>query len=410
MNAQELAARRTHYRSPVREMPEQEVPTRGRVVQLTHALLTIGGIETCIRELSSRLSGEGVTTEILVSNPLQRPPTSAGGSPVIDVPFDDTDAVITRVHDFHPDLVVLHSVAKPAISDALRVRYRTVEVVHTLLCPGSKLFRRGDEPCGHPVGLRCLVDWYWGPCGPSRNPISALRGVQSAREHIAALCRLDQVLVGSRYMREYLVGEGIPAERISVVRLPHGGPSTNRAHHGERSPEIYRLLFVGRVTYNKGLQYLLSALALLETSFHLDVAGDGWFLPRAMELSHGLGLVDRTRFLGSVAADAVPALYQYTDLVVVPSICPEPVGLVVGEARSHGVPVVVTEAGGLPEWADDDPSVLVAPRADARALAATIEDARRQQRTSRPRDARDHSLTDAIIGALHAAKPRSFSS
>jgi glycosyltransferase involved in cell wall biosynthesis len=193
-----------------------------------------------------------------------------------------------------------------------------------------------------------------------------------ARAHIAALGRLNHVVVGSVYMREYLIGEGISPELISVVDLGRFGSDDNSTLKVEPDPDRYRLLFVGRIVYNKGLQYLLRALAQLDSSYELDVVGEGWFLETAKQLVHRLGVGDRTDFLGELVGDDLAQRYRKADLVVVPSIWPEPVGLVVGEARRHGVSVIVSAAGGLPEWARGDSGVIVAPRADADRLASVI--------------------------------------
>jgi glycosyltransferase involved in cell wall biosynthesis len=145
-----------------------------------------------------------------------------------------------------------------------------------------------------------------------------------------------------------------------------------------QADDTFGILFVGRITYNKGLQYLLKALARLESMFRLEVAGQGWYLERAESLAQDLGIRERTLFLGNVVGADLTRAYERSDVVVIPSIWPEPVGLVVGEARMLGVPVVVTDAGGLPEWADGDPGVVVAPRADAAGLAAVIRHVRKQ--------------------------------
>jgi glycosyltransferase involved in cell wall biosynthesis len=149
---------------------------------------------------------------------------------------------------------------------------------------------------------------------------------------------------------------------------------------------------------------LLAALARLDESFRLEVAGDGWFLPTAKKLAEGLCIADRTRFLGNIVDVELEEAYKRADLVVVPSIGSEGFGLVVGEARRYGLPVVVSETGALPEWAEGDPGVLVAPRADATGLAAVIRGVREHP------PERDHlssrkspSLADVIVQILNGA-------
>lgn len=340
----------------------------------------------------------------MVPRPDERPAPLPSGWSVVDAPFGDIGGLLQQVHKYDPDVVILHHLADPVISDALRSRCPTIEVVHATLCQGEKLFRRGDRLCRHPIGARCLIDWYAGPCGTTPSPIVALGALLAARAHIAALNRLDRVIVGSKYMRDHLLGEGIEPTRISVVDL-EGHATPVKDDPLGRQEDSCRLLFVGRVTYNKGLQYLLRALAELDRSFQVEVAGDGWFLPRAKELARDLEIADRTRFLGNVLGADLTRAYQRANLVVVPSIFPEPLGLVVGEARRHGVPAVVSDAGGLQEWADGDPGVVIAPRADASGLASVITRIRERPSIAvRPSRRNSQSLSDAIVLATLEAR------
>jgi hypothetical protein len=153
----------------------------------------------------------------MVPGPDQRPTPAPSSWSVVDAPFGDIGGLLQQVHQYDPEVVILHHLADPAVSDGLRARCPTIEVVHTTLCQGGKLFRRGDRLCRHPVGARCLIDWYAGPCGSTPSRLVAVDALRSARAHIAALSRLDHVIVGSKYMRDYLLGEGIRLERISVV-------------------------------------------------------------------------------------------------------------------------------------------------------------------------------------------------
>jgi glycosyltransferase involved in cell wall biosynthesis len=206
-------------------------------------------------------------------------------------------------------------------------------------------------------------------------------------------------------MRDYLAGEGVDPDRITIVdfegevnRVPVAIANPQPSVPAKNSCHI---LFVGRVTYDKGLQYLLEGLTQLDASFTLEVAGDGWYLPTARQLARKFGLSERTRFLGSLTRTDLDGVYRGADIVVVPSILPEPLGLVVGEARGHGLPVVVTDAGGLPEWANGDAGVVIAPRANASALASALKSLRARPKVDRPMALRlTPSLCDAIIAAM----------
>lgn len=391
--------------------------SRGRVLQLTSVLMRTGGMESCIRQLSDDLVARGMETQVL-SGDLRAPIDVAGsGWSARPVRCDDAASILSEVQRFKPDLVVLHHLANDAVNQILQGRFATTEVVHTWLCGGNKLFRRSDQLCRHPVGARCMIDWYAGPCGSTPNPLMAVRTLAVARSHIRALGRVDSVLVGSNFMRDYLLSEGIAGDLVNVVNLQNDestDPSSSRAcskqevrHARSSSDDLYRLLFVGRMSYGKGLQYLIRSLMHLSASFVLDIAGDGWYAPRAKALVQELGLGGRVTFLGNVDRDALGAVYDGSDLLVVPSIWPEPVALVVGEARRRGLGVVVSDAGGLPEWAVGDTGVRVAPRADACGLAATLDAVRSSAATAVPIKAAvslPPRLVDAITALVRAAR------
>jgi glycosyltransferase involved in cell wall biosynthesis len=81
----------------------------------------------------------------------------------------------------------------------------------------------------------------------------------------------------------------------------------------------------------------------------------------------------RVRFLGALDRALVQDLYRQAAVVVVPSVWPEPFGMVGPEAMSFGVPVVAFRVGGVPEWLHDgETGYLVEPR-DIYGLAQRIE-------------------------------------
>ncbi|WP_158594033.1 glycosyltransferase family 4 protein [Cohnella faecalis] len=142
--------------------------------------------------------------------------------------------------------------------------------------------------------------------------------------------------------------------------------------------EELHLLFVGRISYGKGVQYLLKAVRhLLDQGCSVSgtIVGDGWYAEKLRALCAQLGIERSIRFAGQVPGTEMDAFYDTADIVVVPSVWPEPAGLVVPEARRRGKPVVVFDAGGLPEWQAHMDGIYVAGHADVANLAQTITDA-----------------------------------
>jgi glycosyltransferase involved in cell wall biosynthesis len=140
---------------------------------------------------------------------------------------------------------------------------------------------------------------------------------------------------------------------------------------GEPSPlpDAPRLLFAGRLVTGKGIDLLLAAMPLLP-GVELEVVGDGGERGQAEALARRLGVAERVHFVGWRAAEAMEAHYARSRVVVVPSVWPEPFGLVGLEAMSRGRPVVGVDRGGIRDWlVHGETGLRVAPEAKALAVA-----------------------------------------
>lgn len=135
------------------------------------------------------------------------------------------------------------------------------------------------------------------------------------------------------------------------------------------------LLFVGRLDRNKGVGFLIDALAILQvttgTRLSLDIIGDG---PERSSLERQVAerhLEDRVRFAGHVGGSALKGRYLAADVLVLPSLS-EGIPKVLLEAMSFSLVIVATRVGGVP-WLCDflDEQMLVEP-GSADALAAGL--------------------------------------
>lgn len=142
--------------------------------------------------------------------------------------------------------------------------------------------------------------------------------------------------------------------------------------------EVIRILFVGFIRPEKGVEYLLEALGRLKTSrrWELSLVGScehyGGYQNRLQSIIAGNGLADRVHWMGFVGYG--PDLFSHlreADLFVLPTLS-EGTPRVLVEARANSLPVVATKVGGIPTSVADGVDGLLVPPKDAAALADAI--------------------------------------
>ena len=149
-----------------------------------------------------------------------------------------------------------------------------------------------------------------------------------------------------------------------VEELP---PAVRRACAGTG----LRLLFVGRVIRTKGVRDAVRAVAAArEAVTRLDVVGEGHDRSTCERLADELGVADLVRFHGRVPHAQVGRFYAEADAFLFPSYR-EPGGIVVTEAMSWGLPVIVCDRGG-PASTVDERSGLRVPAHDPHQYAADL--------------------------------------
>jgi glycosyltransferase involved in cell wall biosynthesis len=169
-----------------------------------------------------------------------------------------------------------------------------------------------------------------------------------------ALACARRVIVTSPSTARLVVSDyGVPAERVTIVRPGNDRAAPARVH----AEGPIELLAVGAVVPRKGHDLLLAAAAtLLDLPWRLTIVGDlGRDADTTARLHSDIArfrLADRVVLTGAVEADRLEALYAGSDIFVLASRF---------EAIAHGLPVIGTTAGAIPETAPPGASLLTPP-------------------------------------------------
>jgi glycosyltransferase involved in cell wall biosynthesis len=137
------------------------------------------------------------------------------------------------------------------------------------------------------------------------------------------------------------------------------------------------VLYIGRVDRHKGLGVLTDAIKNTNRSdLNLHIAGSGDYLDR---MRHELRDYGNVTFHGWVTGTDKENLFWQCDVCVLPSICYEVAGLVILEAYKHGLPVIGSRIGGIPEMIKQDETGLLFEPGDEKELAALLQNLSKEQ-------------------------------
>jgi glycosyltransferase involved in cell wall biosynthesis len=358
-----------------------------RILQL-HARYRIPAGEDSVvdNEAGALERGGHVVRRFVLPNPHDR--LAAAGALARSLHNAPVAAEVRRVvADFGPDVVHVHNtwfaLSSSAIEAAADAGVPVVMTVHNyrLGCLGADLFRDGAV-CTACVGRspwRGVVHaCYRG--SRLQSAVQAAEVVVTRRRNVLDRC-VRRFVAPSQFMADRLVELGLPRDRLHVKAHFVADPGPRPSPPSSSS----RVLSVGRLAPGKGLDTLVDAWNRLDGSDGrtLTIVGDG---PLAPSLGHAAG-IERP---GWLPRHEVTERLLTARALVMPSEWYEPFGMVLVEAMSAGLPIVVTTAAGARAIVGPDGAVAVPPR-DAAALAGAIE-----------------SLDDDTVDRLGAANRRRY--
>jgi glycosyltransferase involved in cell wall biosynthesis len=328
-----------------------------------------GGIETYLRGVLPHLPALGFRTGFLFEND---DPAGAmvdqaqSAEQVFQLSGGAREATLASVVDWRPDCVFNNGLADTEFELQL-TRYPVVYFAHNYIGTCLPGFKRhawpSITPCCKTMGLGCVINYLPRRCG-GLSPLPILKDYFYARRQLRVLRACHRLQVASTAMREeYLRHRFAPKTVVINPYFP-----ANAAPDPEppaRRPQSRRVVFAGRLTNVKGGTYLVEALHAVRQKLssgpplQLAVVGDGPELPRLRQLASRLGVP--AVFHGWLDQVGLQGVIRDADLLAMPSLWPEPFGILGIEAGCLGVPSVGYGHGGIPDWLEDGISGALAP-------------------------------------------------
>ncbi|PIS06084.1 MAG: hypothetical protein COT80_02610 [Candidatus Buchananbacteria bacterium CG10_big_fil_rev_8_21_14_0_10_33_19] len=157
---------------------------------------------------------------------------------------------------------------------------------------------------------------------------------------------VDKYFSVSPYIKKRYIDLGFPKDQFDIFPNFFSLPKKRKNLLSSRVSKV-KMLYVGRLTFDKGIDMLLHALyGLKNYSWELHIVGDGPLKEWSTEFVKKNKLCNRVFFTGWVDQKCLPEIYTKANLFVHPARWPEPFGRTVVEALLHNVPVIVPEEGG----------------------------------------------------------------
>lgn len=181
------------------------------------------------------------------------------------------------------------------------------------------------------------------------------------QKHVQEYEEADHIIVCSDYVKRTMVEQGVPENKLTVIHLGVD-LETFRPQPDKNEDGVFRVMFAGAISLQKGIPYLLEAFKGLDVSNSELVLVGAPFPEMARILPRYDGLF---RFVRGVPQHELVALYNSASVFVLPSI-QDGFGMAAAEAMACGVPVIVSENVGLP--IEDGQQGFVVPIRDPDAI------------------------------------------
>jgi glycosyltransferase involved in cell wall biosynthesis len=352
----------------------------------------VGGIARHVQELSEALAQLGGEVHVITAAHPQAPAEAVENGVMlhrVGVPFTPSPA--TLLEQVYALNAAIESRAEPLLSEWLRSGKRRPILIHAhdwLVEPAARALK-------HHFKLPLIATIHATEHGRHGGLHTDLSRTISHHEWQLSY-EAWRVIVCSHFMRDEVHHIlSVPYDKLDVI--PNGiraekfafeFPQQERAAFRTRFalPDQPLILFVGRLVREKGIHVLLQAMPMVKAyvpNAKLVIVGGGW-RAHLEGFARFLRMESSVCFTGFIPDEELLRLYRVVDVAVYPSLY-EPFGIVALEAMAVGVPVVVSDAGGLKEVVQHERTGLITWAGNAESLAWGILRVLQEPRSARQR-------------------------
>ncbi|MFH2102011.1 MAG: glycosyltransferase family 4 protein [Chloroflexota bacterium] len=279
--------------------------------------------------------------------------------------------ILRLIRQFRPEIVHIHNTffaISPSVYYACQAEgVPVVQTLHNyrLLCPVAT-FYRDRMVCEECLGK--FIPWpsvYHGCYHHSRIQTASVAGMLSLHR-IAKTWQIqvDQYIALTEFARLKFIQSGLPAEKIVVKPNffhPDPGP---KSHSGDF------VIFIGRLSPEKGINTLIEAWKTMKTDIQLKVVGSGPLQEQVASLAQA---DSRVEFLGAIFGTNLLTLMKSARILVFPSESYEGFPMVIAEAFACGLPVIAPNLGSSREIVTDNNTGLLFQPGNSVDLATKVK-------------------------------------
>jgi len=300
----------------------------------------------------------------------------------------------------NPDVIHIHNFPSVEVLKELRIDVPIIRTIHSYenQCQNHMKRLPDGSACTHPMGKACEE-----LCGLEKT----FKATRVRMENAFMKRRFDRFIAISEYIEGVMLSNGFPADKIAV--LP------NFTRFDGPLPDVTEedaILYVGRLTPEKGLIELIDAVGRSESRPKLIVVGKDGVLGQSTFQDEVTRKAEESgvdvEFNGWLVGDDLRRAYGRAKAVAFSSVWPEPFGLVGIEAMTQEKPVIAFDCGGVSQWLDHGETGYLVPHLDIDAFASRIDDLfgvdelrRRMGKTARERARQEFTAriyTEKLLG------------